>query len=562
MMVSDKMQCYLCSGIYNDYLDYCPYCGVKKEKFNVCSNCSKKLKKNIQECPECSAKPVSEKDEMKSKRLIREALMHSMPSKPDEYYNEAIRFNRHNSEAWVKKAEYFNAYANHKTVKCCDAGLKIHRDNAEILFVKAKALKDKDSESSQKIFDNLLKRCNRDIQENKLTEEAWILKGKILSEFNENKHAIECYSKALEINPENEELLVKKALLHSIEYDHYSEIDCYKKAIEVNPLNYEYNEKIGDIYHIWIEDDENAVRYYAEALKINPENRYLWNKKGKLEKELGKYEDALESFTSKAELSPDENTIISKAEILCKLKRFSQAIECYDKFSTPECLNLKAQALIKLEKYDEALKVYDECILKNPDYDKTYLNKGKFLHKLGRWHEEIECYNLLLNKDEYNYHTYKKAQVLKAAALLKTDRNTADKYLSELLDECNDSLEKFPGNAPGLERKTDILYLSGNLKEALEYCNKLLERNDIYDRKYTLSLKGRILYEMKDYRKAIECFDKALEISDYPYALQYKGYCLEKLNKYSEAMECYEKCLEIEPENKEIELRKSKIEKK
>lgn len=37
-----KMQCYNCNKIYNDYLGYCPYCGVKKEEFNVCSNCKEK----------------------------------------------------------------------------------------------------------------------------------------------------------------------------------------------------------------------------------------------------------------------------------------------------------------------------------------------------------------------------------------------------------------------------------------------------------------------------------------------------------------------------------------
>jgi tetratricopeptide (TPR) repeat protein len=54
----------------------------------------------------------------------------------------------------------------------------------------------------------------------------------------------------------------------------------------------------------------------------------------------------------------------------------------------------------------------------------------------------------------------------------------------------------------------------------------------------------------QNYNKAIECFDKALEIdSKYVPALIDKGIALLNLERYEDAIECYDKAIEIEPKN-------------
>ena len=124
-MSDSPCQCYRCNYIYNDYLEYCPYCGVKKEDFNVCSSCEEKLTKDILICPVCGAKAIEETDEMKSDRLNREGLKHTRSVRAGDYFNEAIRFNKYNVDAWVNKAENLNNITLHKASRCCDAGLKI-----------------------------------------------------------------------------------------------------------------------------------------------------------------------------------------------------------------------------------------------------------------------------------------------------------------------------------------------------------------------------------------------------------------------------------------------------
>ena len=567
-MCVKTMQCYNCNGIYNDYLGYCPYCGIEKVEFNVCGNCEEKLTKDILVCPKCGGKPIEETNEMKSDRLNREGLMHGMTSSPSDYFNEAIKFNKYNIDAWVNKSEFLNDRTMHKAKKCCDAGLKINKDNMKLLLSKSKALKKderrSDENNAEIILNNLLKRCNQELQENELNEEIWILKGEVLNELDKKEDAIECYSKALEINPKNEELWIRKAFLCYLNNDYYCEIESYKKAIELNPTNEKYYEKIGDVYHLYIHDNEKAIEYYNKSLELNPDNKQLWDTKGRLEKEIGKYEEALKSFTVDAELNPNhDGALLSKAEVFCELNRFEEAIECYDAalkiFSTGYARNFKADALIELERYDDALEVYDETINEEPDYDEAYLKKGRLLHNLGRFEEEVNCYDLLINKDDHIYHFYKQAKLSKAIALSKFDKEKSENYFSELLEDCNNSLEIFPDDAEYLERKADILYFSGNLEEAFVWYDKTLKCDNVNNKEAIISSKGCILYDLKEYERAIEYFDEALEISDFFYAFQYKGYCLEELNRYDEAMKCYNKCLEIEPRNKEIQLKKSEL---
>lgn len=571
-MVGEKVQCYNCNNIYNDYLGYCPYCGVKKEEFNVCSNCGEKLTKDFLICPKCGGNSIEETNEMKSDRLNQEGLKDNYYSRNSiNYFNESIKFNKNNIDAWVNKSKTLNNLTTHEAIKCCEAGLKINKDNMNLLLAKIIAIK-KDSRGNNEenniniMLSDLLKRCNQELQDNKLNDNLWILKGEILYELDNRKESIKCYSNALGLNPNNERLWVRKAELCYLEKDYISELESYKKALELNPTNAKYYETIGDTYENYIGDSERAIEYYINSLELNPNYGYLWTKKGDLEEKIGKYDEAIESFNVAAKLSTTQNNnLLRKAEMLCKLNRFEEAIECYDDAlkisSDPYSMDLKAKLLIDLGKYEDALKVYDDNINKNPIYDGTYLKKGNLLKELGRFEEAVKCYEVLLNKDDYNPTDYKRAQLCKAIALLEINKEKAENYFNELLEDCNRSLEIFPDSADYWERKADILYFSGNLEDAYKCYDRTLKCEYVH-KEIIIASKAKILYDLKKYEEAIAMFNESLEIYEHFYALEYKGYCLEELNKYSEAMDCYNKCLEIDPRNKIILSKKSELSKK
>jgi tetratricopeptide (TPR) repeat protein len=84
-----------------------------------------------------------------------------------------------------------------------------------------------------------------------------------------------------------------------------------------------------------------------------------------------------------------------------------------------------------------------------------------------------------------------------------------------------------------------------NFKEAIEYFDKVLaiDPNNIN----ALNNKGLSLRDLQKYNEAIECYDKVLAIDPKNvYALNGKGIIHDSLQKYNDAIECYDKVLAID----------------
>ncbi len=61
--------------------------------------------------------------------------------------------------------------------------------------------------------------------------------------------------------------------------------------------------------------------------------------------------------------------------------------------------------------------------------------------------------------------------------------------------------------------------------------------------------KGNEFAERGNYKKAIEAYDKAIEIDpQYVWAWHGKGFALGKLERHQEALEAYDKAAEIDPQ--------------
>jgi tetratricopeptide (TPR) repeat protein len=65
--------------------------------------------------------------------------------------------------------------------------------------------------------------------------DAYINKGLSLYYLGNNDEAIECYDKALEINPQNADAYYKKGLSLYYLGNNDEAIECYDKALEINP---------------------------------------------------------------------------------------------------------------------------------------------------------------------------------------------------------------------------------------------------------------------------------------------------------------------------------------
>ena len=84
--------------------------------------------------------------------------------------------------------------------------------------------------------------------------------------------ALFCYSKALEINPEDLELLCKKGYALLKLNKPKKAMEYFKIALEKDKNNYKALFGLGEAYYN-LNDEENAIKYFEKVLKLNPDDK-------------------------------------------------------------------------------------------------------------------------------------------------------------------------------------------------------------------------------------------------------------------------------------------------
>jgi tetratricopeptide (TPR) repeat protein len=243
----------------------------------------------------------------------------------------------------------------------------------------------------------------------------------------------------------------------------------------------------------------------------------------KFEKEIWKM--APEKTIELLERLPENDQIrLLKANILNKLGRWEEAIECCDKaieqFTNSKYLekgiqNEKGEALNSLGRYEEAIECWDKNIKhfekefkKSMDTDGPFwsslYDKAETLQKLGRYEEEIKLREKIMEVDEAddNYH----------------DRCGSEHTWWYIVRRLNDL---------------------GRHEEAIKLCDKVSVHNPVDSEVW--ESKADALEKLGRHEEAIKCWDKAIEIeSEYPLMSFYvsKAEILSKLGRHEEAIKC------------------------
>mmetsp|Transcript_57801 Transcript_57801/g.65955 ORF Transcript_57801/g.65955 Transcript_57801/m.65955 type:complete len:168 (+) Transcript_57801:404-907(+) len=151
---------------------------------------------------------------------------------------------------------------------------------------------------------------------------------------------------------------------------------------------------------------KQAVHFYEEAIKTNPDDLDLHVDKGVALDSLERYYEALSSFEEALKLDPtDSNAFAWKGEILLSLGRISEATAIFEQVLSSDPKNMQAykgKGLCLQEKgrYYEALHCYDTALTHGRTCDILY-SRGVVLLELRRKSEAIECLNqsLEINPD-------------------------------------------------------------------------------------------------------------------------------------------------------------------
>lgn len=295
--------------------------------------------------------------------------------------------------------------------------------------------------------------------------------------------------------------------------------------------NKKINMKIEKALDYMQNDTLKAIEIFDQILEIEPENIEAINGKGSSLLKLNQIDEAEKYFDYSISIRETSSALISKGIINKNKRKYEEALNYYDKAiqTNPDLNNIVT--LLKnevIELIDEDIE--DEFKNKNPDI-KEIIEKGLEYKNSNKLWDALYCFENAINAD-------------------KTCINYVKKLINEIKTILNHELMiKTPelGNSKTDQLKIQslrLLLIEDNPEQSLKIINQILEKeNDDVD---SLNQKGCILTFFNEYKKAIECFDKCLEIDEnYSYAIFNKAFLLRMTNKLEESLYYFDKLLKI-----------------
>ncbi|MBB6495986.1 tetratricopeptide repeat protein [Methanococcus maripaludis] len=275
--------------------------------------------------------------------------------------------------------------------------------------------------------------------------------------------AIECFNKAIPINPYDDKLFSVIGRTYYKKEDYAKATEYYERSIEINPnCHYSRYNWLGNCYY-YLKDHSKALNQYKKVVKINPNYYTAYYNMGNSYLGLKKYTEAIKCYDLAINLNPDYiYSYYDKGAALYKNGDDLKALECFEHF-------------LKYESDDNAL-----------DF------KGQLLYRLGRKDDAMEIFNLVkdveLGNTGIGMILYAKKDYAGALDAYRQAFDVCQRmYIAESIITCAKQC---------------------NLKNALEIFNKY-PKNPIA--KYAV---GLVNIEMDEYHNAIKSFKSILELNE------------------------------------------------
>jgi tetratricopeptide (TPR) repeat protein/plastocyanin/sugar lactone lactonase YvrE len=175
--------------------------------------------------------------------------------------------------------------------------------------------------------------------------------------------------------------IVREGDEHFLRDEYDKAIECYDRAIEVDPNLVDAWHKKGNAFYNKENYDE-AIRCYDRASLINPNHFDSWYKKGLTYKKKKNHDEALKSYDRAIEIRANRSNVwYEKGLSLAYLNKYEEAIKCYDnaiEFNPKhaEAWYWKGYAYYEMRVDDEALNCYNRAKEINPDFRNEWYGGG------------------------------------------------------------------------------------------------------------------------------------------------------------------------------------------
>ena len=446
--------------------------------------------------------------------------------------------------------------------------------------------------------------------EKELRAELAFQHGNVLMMIGQINGAIEHYSRAIELNPDNAAIYNNRGGAYVGKRDFDCAMEDYTKAIDINPNFVQAYNNRGNVYHDK-GDYDHAMEDYTTAIELNPEHVNAYINRGNAYCDRGEYDIAIADHTKAIDINPNHvtayfnrgNAYDKRGDFDRATVDYTKAIELnprnahaytnrgiiYGKRSNSDhaivdfnkaiefkpdlaiAYTSRGNAYCDKGKHDIAIADHTKAIELNPDYVDAYNNRGNAYYDKGKHDIAIRDYTkaIELNPDYasayYNrgnaYYNRGKHDIAirDYTKAIELNPDYADAYCNRgstygnrgdfdrAIDDLNTSIRLNPNNAVTYNNRGLTYRNKGDSDRAIIDFNKAIELRADFVEAY--QNRGLAYYEEGHYNRAIEDLNKAIGLNpNDANAYNNRGVAYYQKSEYGRAMADYTKAIALKPD--------------
>ncbi|WP_061313584.1 tetratricopeptide repeat protein [Clostridium botulinum] len=472
------------------------------------------------------------------------------------YVNECIKINQENlSNYYLRMSIYRDLKRYDEALE--DANTIINKDDTQDVAYERKAILYNEME----LYDKCINCYKKAIQIDPNYDEYYNSLGQVYEKIEDFEEAFNCYKKAIKINPKQAYSYGNIGILYGIWHrDYEKKIEYIEKQMEFNnDYEYFYN-TIGATYAYDLNDYENAIKYFTKTTEIDDQNdyafvnlgycyaalenykkaikcylkgleitgghEYIYNQLGDIyENNLYDYNKAIENYRNVAKLNPKSKDVyLDLASCYRNLGLYTEALIYYEKQieETGEtahlynCIGVLYE--IRFKNYEKAIEFYKKVIKLNPKHKEAYKNIGDCYGKA--WDNHKEALKYYKKQEKYLEDSREISLDIADSYDQLGKKISARRYYKKALQYYLELIKDGKEDACTYKDVAHCYIKIGNDKKAYEFYEKAIKIAPIScdcDEKKCHSGYfgiGKIYLKNKDYHKALEYINKAIDIKD------------------------------------------------